>query len=172
MNHLLLGNAVCLVGAVLMVAIGFIKRKKQILIVQSLQFAIMGAGNLILGGVTGGLSNFVGIARNVYCLRRPLGLWSGAAFLAVQAALTWAVNTNGLMGWLPMAATLVFTLSINTRDERLLKSAIIFGQLCWLAYDLWLRSYTSAVFDALTVLSNLWGIATLWRDKSGGEGKP
>ena len=61
MNTILLGNLISLAGAVLMVVIGFIKRKEKVLAVQCVQFSLMGVGNLVLGGVTGALSNLIGL---------------------------------------------------------------------------------------------------------------
>ena len=70
MNLILIGNIVALAGAAVMVASGFIKNRKNVLIAQCGQFAIMGVSNLILGGVTGMISNVVSILRNIICLKR------------------------------------------------------------------------------------------------------
>ena len=53
MNIIVIGNIVAFIGAILMVLVGFIKTKRNILIAQNIQFLIMGLGNLILGGVSG-----------------------------------------------------------------------------------------------------------------------
>ena len=52
MNLLLIGNAISMVGCLIMVLIGFLKRKNAILIAQCVQCLFMGAGNLILGGIS------------------------------------------------------------------------------------------------------------------------
>ena len=69
MNIVLIANGVALVGALLMAGIGLLKKKEQILLVQCVQFAIQGAANLMLGGMTGLISNGVSIARNLFCLK-------------------------------------------------------------------------------------------------------
>ena len=66
---LFIGNAICLVGACLMVLTGLIKKKEHVLLTQCAQFGIMGVGNLVLGGVSGLISNLVSILRNVICLK-------------------------------------------------------------------------------------------------------
>ena len=63
-NSLLIGNIIALIGALFMVAIGLVKNKRNILIMQNIQFFIMGIGNLILGGVSGFVANIVSIIRN------------------------------------------------------------------------------------------------------------
>ena len=47
MNILLIGNAFALVGAILMIVTGFLKKKNQILGVQIVQFTLMGIGKTL-----------------------------------------------------------------------------------------------------------------------------
>lgn len=164
MNRILLGNIISFAGALLMVAIGFLKRRRDILLAQSAQFVLMGVGNLVLGGLTGAAANALSIVRNLFCLKRQLTVPLALALAAVQAALTVGLNDRGWIGWLPVAATVSYTLVINA-DAPVLKAASVFGQLCWAVYDLTMRNYASFAFDVLTVLSNLWGILVLGREK-------
>ena len=53
MDRIIIGNALSLIGAILMACIGLLKKRKQILTVQCVQFGIMGMANLVLGGITG-----------------------------------------------------------------------------------------------------------------------
>ena len=118
MNTILLGNAVTFIGALLMVGIGFIKTKKNILRVQCIQFAIMGIGNLILGGVTGFISNAVSILRNLICFKRELTLPLKLLFIAIQIIITGSVNRMGFIGWLPVFAACLFTWFLDTKRHR------------------------------------------------------
>lgn len=161
MNTVLLGNIISLAGAMIMVAIGFVKHRRDILLVQCAQFSVMAVGTLLLGGVTGAISNGVSILRNLFCLKYPLTLPFGLVFISLQFFLTLGFNNMGWRGWLPLAAASTFTLVINTKNEILLKSVIIFGQVCYVVYDLSLQNYASFAFDILTILSNIWGIISL-----------
>lgn len=163
MNRLLIGNAISLAGAILMVLSGLIKKKRKILLVQNVQFALMGSGNLILGSWSGMIANAVSIFRNFYCLKWDLTVWPKVFFIAVQAVLTIVTNHAGAIGYLPLAAAVAFTLVLDTKDERKLKAVIIFGQLCWLVHDVHFDIFTSAIFDVLSVISNLIGIWRLQR---------
>jgi 16S rRNA (cytosine1402-N4)-methyltransferase len=66
MNTLLIGNAISMIGCLIMVGIGFLKKKNHILIAQSVQCLFIGSGNLILGGISGFICNMVTIIRNNY----------------------------------------------------------------------------------------------------------
>ena len=94
MNTILLGNIVAFAGAILMVLVGLMKKKRDMLLLQNVQFLVMGIGNLILGGITGGIADFISIARNFICLKWKYTIGWKIFFVAVQAALTAVGSTH------------------------------------------------------------------------------
>lgn len=161
MNTVLLGNIVALIGAALMVSTGFLKMKKQILIAQCFQYGVLSASNAILGAFTGITANVIGIARNLFCMKREFTVPWKLAFIAAQLALLFAFNSDGWLGLLPAAATCVYTWFLDLKDERKLKLVIILTVLCWAVYDFLFRNYVTFAFDLGTVVSNTVGIITL-----------
>lgn len=168
MNTVLLGNIFAFAGSILMIATGLIKRKKHILLAQCLQFTLMGVGNIVLGGYSGAVANGVSILRNVVCLFLPFTLPWQLGFIALQGVLS-LVFSEGIVGILPFFAACVFTLSLSSKDERMLKGAMMVGQMAWLVYDLTIHNYAGMVFDVLTVISNAVGIVMLVREKREAE---
>ena len=108
MNTVLLGNIVALIGAAIMVSTGFLKTKKQILTVQCFQFGVLSASNAILGAFTGITANVIGIARNLFCMKKEFTTPWKIVFIAAQLALLFAFNSDGWFGLLPAAATCVY----------------------------------------------------------------
>ena len=161
MNTVLLGNIVALTGAALMVSTGFLKTKKQILAAQCFQYGVLSASNAILGAFTGITANVIGIARNLFCMKREFTVPWKLAFIAAQLALLFAFNSDGWLGLLPAAATCVYTWFLDLKDERKLKLVIILTVLCWAVYDFLFRNYVTFAFDLGTVVSNTVGIITL-----------
>ena len=106
---LLLGNAIVLAGCVLMVAIGFLKKKEHILGAQCVQFALQGAGNLVLGAMSAVISNGVSIARNLVLMKTENKTWIKVTFILVQAVLTLFFSSRELIEWLPVIAVVVYT---------------------------------------------------------------
>ena len=158
MDLVVIGNVVSLVGALFMIAIGFLKRKRHILVAQCLQFGIMGAGQWFLGGITGLISNLVSIARNLVCIRFSFRLPLKLIFMAIQILMTLAVKPVGLVAWFPTLAACLYTWFLDTKKETLLKIVIIACQLLWIVYDASIQNYSALVFDVFTVFSNLAGI--------------
>lgn len=157
MNILLIGNCISMIGCLIMVGIGFLKKKSHILIAQSVQCAFMGTGNLILGGVSGFIANIVSILRNLVFARisvtTPLKLF----FIALQLVLSLKSLDGGWICWLPILAAAIFTWFLDTKKETTLKVVIITTQVLWLIYDIYYHNYVAATFDVLTMCSNLIG---------------
>lgn len=165
MSLVVLGNIVMFVGSMMMVTVGFLKNKTQILVVQSVQCAVQVAGNLLLGGVTGALAGVFSIARNFICLKREFTTPFKVTFIVLQALSTVVFNNLGFIGWLPCFATAIFVWMLDTKDARVLKSAIIIGQIMWCIFDVRIRSYVGVAFDLFTITSNAVGIIMINRQK-------
>lgn len=166
MNTVLLGNIISLFGACLMASIGLFKKRKTILLVQCVQFGIMGTANFVLGGITGGLSAMVSIARNLVCLRHDMTVPIKLLFTLVLTLLCLWSNTAGLLGILPVLSTCLYTWFLDIKGERKLKLILILAQIFWLVYDLALLNYVSFVFDIVTILTNVIGIFMLGKSRS------
>ena len=163
MNIVVIANLVSMVGCVLMVAVGLLQKRRQILLVQCVQFAILGAANLMLGAMTGFVSGIVSIVRNLVYLRREDVGRLKFGFIAVQLVVSLSVGIEGLIDWFPIVSTVLFTWFLETKSEVRLKLVIIAAQSLWLIYDFVYLNYVTMAFDALTILSNAMGILVLLR---------
>ena len=157
MNTLLIGNAIAMIGCLIMVAIGFLKKKSHILIAQSVQCCFMGFGNLILGGVSGFISNIVTIARNLVFVKYPVTQRLKVFFIGVQLVLSLGSMSRNVITWLPLISAGLFTWYLDTAGAAKLKVVILVTTLMWLVYDLYYRNYVAAAFDVMTLVSNLIG---------------
>ena len=73
MNTIILGNIIALFGSIVMVMIGFLKKKEQIIIAQCIQCGFIGLANLVLGGISGFVTNCFTILRNgIECYVMPV----------------------------------------------------------------------------------------------------
>lgn len=163
MSRILIGNIISLTGALIMVALGFVKKKKQILAMQCVQNVLMGTGNWVLGGYSAVPVNVLTIVRNLVSFKRPFTLKYKIIFIAAQLILNIFVNNLGLIGWCPVIAGCIFTWFLDTKNEQVLKAWIIVAQIMWAFFDITVLNYTSFVFDILAVVSNSAGIIMLRR---------
>jgi len=166
MTPLLIGNAISMIGCLIMVAIGFLKKKGHILIAQCFQCLFMGVGNLTLGGVSGFVCNIVTIIRNLVFLKARNTTFLKVFFIGLQLLLSLGSLGDGFISWLPLLAAALFTWCMDTRSEAKLKVCILCTQVMWLAYDLHYRNYVASAFDVMTMVSNCIGFYMVRRKKN------
>ena len=166
MNPLLIGNAVSMIGCLIMVLIGFLKRKNHILVAQCAQCLFMGMGNLVLGGISGFVCNIVTIIRNLVFLKFRNTTFLKIAFIVLQFVLSMGSLSAGFISWLPILAAALFTWCMDTRSEAKLKICILITQVMWLTYDLYFRNYVASAFDVMTMVSNCIGLYMVCRKKA------
>jgi len=165
MDKLVIANMVAMIGCVLMVAVGFLQKKRQILLVQCVQFGFLGASNILLGALTGAVSGAISILRNLVFLRKENTPAMKLGFVVVQVVLSLMVGIKGWIDWFPVLSTVLYTWFIDVKSEVRLKLVMIAAQVLWLVYDITYMNYVAAVFDGLTIGSNLVGILMLLHRK-------
>jgi hypothetical protein len=161
---LFFGNLVSMVGCILMVAIGFVRKKERVITLQCFQFGILGLSNLILGATSGFISGMVSVARNLIFPRVKGGLWLKLLFILIQVGLTLLVGVEGFISLLPLFAGVLFTWFMDARSDVQIKVVIIGAQILWAMHDLSYRNYVAFTFDLLTIASNAFGILLLKRE--------
>lgn len=166
MNLLLMGNAISMVGCLIMVLIGFLKKKNQILIAQCIQCLFMGVGNLVLGGVSGFICNIVTIIRNLVFVKFRNTTFLKVFFIVLQLVLSVGTLSAGFISWLPLMAAALFTWCMDTKSAAKLKICILCTQVMWLTYDLYYRNYVASAFDVMTMISNLIGLYMVCKKKA------
>jgi len=155
-----------------MVLSGVLKEKNKILWAQNVQFAIMGTGNFVLGGISGGIADYISIVRNLISLKWEFKWYFKIFFIVIQVILTAIFNDMGIIGWLPTAAACIFTWCLDTKNEILLKILIMLAQLMWAIYDLNIKNYSTMAFDIATMISNTIGIIRIIITKKTGTKIP
>ena len=158
MNPVVIANFVSLIGCIMMVLTGFIKKKEHILLTQCFQFGFLGAGNLILGAYAGFVSGVISIIRNLAAARFPINTPMKLGFIAVQVLLSIGAVQKSPLEWLPIFSGFLFTWFIDAKSVTVLKIAIIAAQAMWLIYDFTYQNYVTMTCDLFTILSNLAGI--------------
>ena len=111
--------------------------------------------NIVLGGITGAIINALSCIRNILCYKNKLDLKAKIILILLSTILSLIFNNLGLIGLLPVISTVVYILLMNTKDVVKFKWLSIFTMLMWLVYDLFIKSYTSAIFDFMNIMANI-----------------
>jgi len=152
---LIIGNVVALLASLFMVYSGILKKKTQILIAQNIQIILLIISNIILGGISGAISNTAGLIRNLLYQKKWLKMPVKILLTVISSAIAIKLNTEGLVGYLPLLANAVYIFLMDLKDIKKFKLLLIATMTMWLIYDILIKSYTSAVFDFATIMANI-----------------
>lgn len=169
MNTILIANAIALIASLLMVYTGYIKKKEKILFFQTIQIGLSVISNLILGGITGAIINALGLIRNILCYKEKLNKIAQIILIILSIVLGVYFNNLALIGLLPIISNVVYIVFMNIKDVIKFKYLIIFTMTMWLVYDIYIMSYTSAVFDLGNIIANIISIIQIKKSVKKGE---
>lgn len=155
MIYIIIGNIIALIASIIMVYSGFLKQKKTILYTQTIQIGLSVLSNIVLGGITGAIINALSCVRNILCYKDKLDLKAKIILIFLATMLSLMFNNLGIIGLFPVISTITYILLMNTKDIIKFKWLIIFTMLMWLIYDLFIKSYTSAIFDFMNIVANI-----------------
>ena len=161
----LFANILSLIGCGIMVAVGLIKDKNRILLIQCVQFVFQGAAHLMLGAVSGFVCCVVSIIRNLVFRAGKSGSLLKLGFILLQIVLTFSAGSFAPIELLPILATIVFTWFLDVKNPVHFKLVLISAQLMWLVYDFYYGNYVAAAFDVMTVGSTIGGIWLILKGK-------
>lgn len=161
MVPIIIGNIIALIASLLMVYSGIIKQKKKILYIQTIQIGLSVVSNIVLGGIVGAIINALSCIRNILCYKDKLGLKEKIIITILATSLSIVFNNLGVIGILPLISTIVYLWLMNLKDVIKFKILIIFTMVLWLIYDIYIKSYSSAIFDFLNIVANIISIGQL-----------
>ena len=150
----IIANVIDFLAALIQVGSGAIKNKGKILAVQILQLLMQGVSMLLLGGITGAVSNVLSCYRNYLCYKDKLTpLWKGI-LIAASVLMTVFLNNQGLLGLIPVVVCTVYILLMDMQDPIKFKTLVTLSFLPWVVYHFALKAYVAAIFDVATVITN------------------
>ena len=163
--RIIIANVIDFVAALLQVGSGSIKKKSNILVVQIIQLLMQGVSMLLLGGITGAISNVLSCYRNYLCYKEKLNrVWKGI-LIAASVAMTLLFNNQGWLGIIPVAVCTVYILLMDVKDPIKFKLLVTLSFVPWIIYHFALQLYVAAIFDAVSVVTSAVTLCLMMRGK-------
>ena len=163
--RIIIANVIDFVAALIQVGSGSIKKKSNILVVQIIQLLMQGVSMLLLGGITGAISNVLSCYRNYLCYKEKLNrVWKGI-LIAASVAMTLLFNNQGWLGIIPVAVCTVYILLMDVKDPIKFKLLVTLSFVPWIIYHLALQLYVAAIFDAVSVVTSAVTLCLMMRGK-------
>lgn len=165
MTKIIIGNIFALVGSLLMVYIGLIKKKKKILLYQLVELTLFAIANFTLGGYPGLIINLLNIVNVSLCYKKKLNYVWKIIISVVAITLIVIFNNLGLIGYLPLLAFLLYLWFITEKDIIKFKVLNIIILVMWLVYDFMIKAYVGCAFDLFTIITNIIAIVFIKKNR-------
>lgn len=154
MIFIIIGNIIALLASLLMVYSGLLRKKEKFIYIQTIQILLFVISNLVLGGITGAITNAFACIRNILFYKNKLKNKEKIILVLITLVFSLFFNNLGLWGLLPLISTVAYTLLIDLKDVVKFKILVILTVILWFIYDIYIKSYTSAIFDFMTIVTN------------------
>ena len=163
--RIIIANVIDFVAALIQVGSGSIKKKSNRLVVQIIQLLMQGVSMLLLGGITGAISNVLSCYRNYLCYKEKLNrVWKGI-LIAASVAMTLLFNNQGWLGIIPVAVCTVYILLMDVKDPIKFKLLVTLSFVPWIIYHFALKLYVASIFDAVSVVTSAVTLCLMMRGK-------
>lgn len=177
MNLFIVSQIFAILACILMVAIGYIKRKRNVLIAQNIQFILFSISYACIGGISAVVGNMISLLRNLICLKWNLNTPLKIFFIALQFVITYIslynvwfnflpmnAGTHGALDWLPFIAATLITLTLSSKSDMIIKLGCIGSIICFGTYDFTLRNWTVFAFDCFSFVTSLIGVYRIHKE--------
>ncbi len=179
MNLFIISQIFAILACILMVAIGYLKHKRNILLAQNVQFILFTISYACIGGIAAVVGNIISLIRNTVCLKWNLNTPLKVFFIALQGVVTYIslynvwfnflpkqAGVDGFMDWLPFLAATLITITLSSKNDMVIKLGCIGSILCFGSYDFILKNWTVFAFDCFSLLTSLIGVFRIIKDRN------
>ena len=150
LTKILIGNVAAIIGAIFMIMAANAKEKNTTMKLQVVQISIFALSNIVLGSITGAITNVLSIARNILVVKGKYNKVMKWGLCIAITSLSIIFNNIGWLAIFPIISVVLYTLFLDTTEEKL-KALIVVTQTLWLIHDIWIHSYVLAFFDIVTI---------------------
>ena len=143
----LIGNALSLCAMVSDSISGTRKKRNEILAVQTVSQFFYAASSIVLKGYSSTAQNAVAVFRNIAAMKNVKSRALEWVLILAGVALGVLLNNRGLLGWLPIAANLEYSVCMFRfkENEKALKLSFIVNMVMYAVFSAVIRNYVGVV---------------------------
>lgn len=131
----------------------YTRNRGRMLAFQTADCALLAIAQVIFEAPAGAAALIIGAVRNILMLKNRFGFGMMLIFSSGAAVLGLLTNTKGLIGFIPVIATLVLTVGLyRFRSPRGAKLVIFLNLLLWSVYSVFISDLATAVSNGASAL--------------------
>lgn len=167
MNRILLGNLISFLASLALTAGCLMKDPKKVYAMQVAENLILVASSVCFGSWSGISTLLVSTARNILLVKGRFDKRMMYVFIVLVTGCGLAVNNKGLIGLLPVLATVILTVcNFYAREIRAIKWSLFVNIILWAVYFFAIRDVISGITQVVIAVVTL---ASIWQTRAAAE---
>ena len=172
--RILVGNCFSFAASVFMSLAAYTDSRRKMLVFQTADCILLAIAQLILGAPSGAVVLMLGALRNLLIIKNKFTLFAMLLFSSLAAVMGTLANERGIIGYIPIAATLVLTVGLyGFKGPVAAKVVILLNLLLWSVYSFMIYDLATGVSNGaaavICLITLIVKLRELNREKSSGS---
>ena len=158
---ILIANLFSTAACIVMVTLGFVRKKENLVTGQAIQLGLLAVSNTLLQAFSGTIGNVIGVIRCFILPKAKKPLHWKVGFILVQFVATLLMmifvtkDYATWQCWIPFVYAVILTCVLDCKSVVVFKIAIAIAQALFFFFDLYYVNYGSMAADLLTIFTNV-----------------
>lgn len=153
--NIILANIISLIGNCFLIISPFCKNKKKIISFQLVDNIAAVVSCILLEAYTGIVMALCACIRNTLCIKYELSKKVSAIIVTVISIIAIATNNMGLLGIIPIIATIMYSYTICLSQNTLhILIILMLNNAMYLVYNFCIKNYTASVFKFIVICTS------------------
>lgn len=150
---IVIGNIISFFAALFMIASCIVKGKRATFFCQFLECSLLAVASIFFGSFAGVTTLVLSAARNLVVAKDRYTKPLMYLFLVLTIVLGMLANTRGPIGFLPVVATVEYTVCCHyITGEKATKCSIFANILIWVVYSFLISDFSTAISDSIVLV--------------------
>ena len=156
MNNIIIGNIISFISAAFLAVSCVVKNRKHIFILQFLNCAILAIASYFFGSYAAISTLILCCIRNIFIAKDKYTAKVMTVILVLVIVLGLLTNNRGLIGLLPVMATVEYTICCYLiKDVHKTRISIFVNETIWVIYSLLVLDFSTALTDIIVIAVDL-----------------
>lgn len=159
MHSILIGNLFSFAAACFTGASSLAKKKKNIYLLQGGQCLLLAIANIFFGSYAGLTTLALCCIRNILIAYDAFPMKLCIPYLFVLTGFGMYCNNRGLVGLIPVFATILYTVvSCIAENEKPIKINILTNLIFWMIYEFFVLDFSSLAADSICLILTVYAL--------------
>lgn len=162
---LLIGNFISFIAAIFMIASCIVKEKEQIFIYQFLECMLLAFSSIFFGSISGVTTLVCSAGRNLLVAKNKFTKMAMYLFVVLTFTTGMIANTKGIIGLLPIIATIEYTICCHyIKGVTATKYSIFVNVFIWIIYSFAIYDFSTGITDVIVLIIDTFAIIKIHLD--------